>query len=72
MLNSLIGSQDVEKDFINLVNKYPEVIKAIPILLAKREKDIKIQDASGEFTFNFVKMNYSLGQCVLFMRNRSI
>ena len=72
MLNSLIGSQDVEKDFINLVNKYPEVIKAIPILLAKREKDIKIQDASGEFTFNFVKMNYSLEQYVLFMRNSGL
>ena len=60
------------KRFYQFSKKYPEVIKAIPILLAKREKDIKIQDASGEFTFNFVKMNNSLEQYVLFMRNRSI
>ena len=42
LLNSLIGSKNIRTDFINLVKKYPEVLKAIPILIAKREKQIKV------------------------------
>ena len=40
MLNSLIGSKNIENDFEKLVNKYPEVIKCIPILLAVRQSEI--------------------------------
>ena len=53
LLNSLIGSKDIETDFINLYTKYPEVLKAIPILLAKRECDIYCQDANGGHLFRF-------------------
>ena len=72
ILNSLIGSMNIEEDFKNLVLEYPKVINAIPILLAKREAEIKINDASGEYVFNFVKMNYSIEQYVLFMRNSGL
>ena len=72
ILNSLIGSMNIEEDFKNLVAEYPKVINAIPILLAKRETEIKINDASGEYVFNFVKMNYSVEQYVLFMRNSGL
>ena len=34
MMNSLVGSQNIEKEFENLVSKYPNVLKCIPILLA--------------------------------------
>ena len=37
MLNSLIGSRTIESDFENLVVKYPEVLKCIPIFLAVRQ-----------------------------------
>ena len=37
ILNSLIGSKNIESDFEDLVNKYPEVLKCIPLLLAVRE-----------------------------------
>ena len=40
ILNSLIGSKNIELDFENLVSKYPEILKCIPILLAVREKEI--------------------------------
>ena len=33
ILNSLIGSHDIEKDFRNLIGKYPEVLECIPLLL---------------------------------------
>lgn len=34
ILNSLVGSQTIKKDFTNLIEKYPECLKAIPLLLA--------------------------------------
>ena len=40
MMNSLIGSKNIEKDFEQLVSKYPEVIKCIPTLLAVRQYEI--------------------------------
>ena len=72
ILNSLIGSKDIENEFINLVKEYPKIIKAIPILLAKRETEIKVQDAEGNYVFNFVKMNYSIDQYALFMKNSGL
>lgn len=53
ILNSLIGSKNIEKDFRNLLNKYQEVIQVIPILLAKRESEIYCQDEILTRTFNF-------------------
>ena len=69
ILNSLIGSKDIENDFKKLLEKYPEIIKAIPILLAKREKEIKITSPKGNYNFNFSKMNYSIDEYALFMKN---
>ena len=40
ILNSLIGSKNIESDFENLIAKYPETLKCIPILLAVREYEI--------------------------------
>ena len=40
ILNSLIGSHNIEEDFSSLVAKYPEVLKCIPILLAVRSREI--------------------------------
>lgn len=72
ILNTLIGSKNIENDFKKIINKYPEVIKAIPILLAKREREIKIIDSSETRVFNFIKMNYSVDQYALFMRNSGL
>lgn len=72
ILNSLIGSRNIENEFREILKQYPEVIKAIPILLAKREAEIKVQDADGSYVFNFIKMNYSIEQYVLFMRNSGL
>ena len=32
ILNSLIGSKNIENDFENLMKKYPEILKCIPLL----------------------------------------
>ncbi len=72
ILNSLIGSKTIEDDFKKLVQEYPKVIRVIPILLAKRENEIKVQDAEGNYVFNFIKMNYSIDQYALFMKNSGL
>lgn len=40
ILNSLIGSKNIEEDFEKLINKYPETLKCIPLLLAVRSNEI--------------------------------
>lgn len=53
ILNSLIGSKNIEADFENLMKKYPEVLKCIPLLLAVRAKGIYCQDENGGHLFQF-------------------
>ena len=72
ILNSLIGSKNIEEEFKSIVNEYPKVLAVVPILLAKREAEIKVQDADGSYVFNFVNMNYSVEQYALFMRNSGL
>ena len=73
MLNSLIGSKNVEKEFEDLVRKYPEVLKCIPILLAVRQYEIIVLDDDGnKFEYNFKKMNYDVEQYKVFMRETGL
>ncbi|MBR2296081.1 MAG: type II restriction endonuclease [Clostridia bacterium] len=53
ILNSLVGSKNIETDFINILKKYPETLKVIPILLAKRESEIYCQDQELARVFEF-------------------
>ncbi len=72
ILNSLIGSKDIENDFETLVRKYPETLKCIPILLAVRSNEIYAIDSDGEFTYNFKKPNLSIEQHKIFMRKTGL
>ena len=73
MLNSLIGSKNIEKEFEDLVKKYPEVLKCIPILLAVRQYEIIVLDDDGnKFEYNFKKMNYDVEQYKVFMRETGL
>ena len=73
MLNSLIGSQNIEQDFENLVKKYPEVLKCVPTLLAVRQTEIIVLDDEGnKFEYNFKNMNYNVEQYTTFMRETGL
>ena len=73
MMNSLIGSRTIEDDFEKLVNKYPEVIKCIPTLLAVRQYEIIVLDDDGnKFEYNFKNMNYDIEQYKVFMRETGL
>jgi type II restriction enzyme len=68
ILNSLVGSKNIESDFKTLVRKYPEILKCIPILIAVRLKEIVAIDGDGDFKYNFNKPNYPIEQFVIFMK----
>ena len=40
ILNSLIGSKNIEEEFENIIKEYPKTLKCIPILLAVRDTEI--------------------------------
>lgn len=57
LLNYLLGkTSDFDKEFISIIDKYPGVLKVIPILLAVRDKKIKVFDKEL-LTYNFEKRN---------------
>lgn len=60
ILNSLIGANNIESDFVELIKKYPEILKCIPLLLAVRANEIYCQDENGGRLFQFDFRKYSL------------
>lgn len=72
ILNSLIGSNNIETDFENLINKYPETLKCIPLLLAVRSNEIYAIDGDGDYTYNFKNSNLSVEQYNVFMRKTGL
>ena len=72
ILNSLIGSKNIEADFEDLLEKYPEILKCIPLLLAVRVNEIYAIDGDGEFTNKFKKPNLSAEQYKVFMRKTGL
>ena len=72
ILNSLIGSKNIEKDFENIIKKYPKTLKCIPILLAIRDTEIYAQDEEGSFLYNFKTPNYNIEQYKIFMKKTGL
>ncbi len=72
ILNSLIGSSNVEEEFDKIVKKYPETLKCIPVLLAVRSDEIYAQDEAGAFLYNFKKKNQTVEQYKYFMRKTGL
>jgi len=72
ILNSLIGSKNIESDFETLMRKYPEVLKCIPLLLAVRANEIYAIDEDGTFTYDFKKTNLPVEQYKVFMQKTGL
>ncbi len=72
ILNSLIGSRNIENDFEVLITRYPETLKCLPLLLAVRGSEIYTIDGDGEFLYSFRNMNYSAEQYKIFMRKTGL
>ena len=72
ILNSLIGSQNIEEEFQNILIKYPETLECIPLLLAVRSREIFVKDEINEYLFKFDKMVYSINDYIKFMRESGL
>jgi type II restriction enzyme dpnII len=73
VLNSLIGSKNIEKEFESIIERYPEVLKTIPILLAVRNYEISVLDENErKFDYNFKNMNYTKEEYSKFMRKTGL
>ena len=72
ILNSLIGSKNIEADFEKLLKDYPQILKCIPVLLAVRSREIYAIDGDGEYLFNFKKANCSVEEYKMFMRKTGL
>jgi type II restriction enzyme len=55
ILNTLIGKEDVSVKLKELIKQYPEIVPAIPFLIAVRGTTIKIADIGGDITYSFSK-----------------
>ena len=72
ILNSLIGSKNIESDFENLIAKYPETLKCIPILLAVREYEIFAGENGEVKLYTFNKQINTIEDYKLFMRKTGL
>lgn len=72
ILNSLIGSLNIENDFEKLLARYPEILKCIPLLLAVRANEIYAIDEDGAFSYNFKAQNLSVAQYKVFMQKTGL
>ncbi len=61
LLNTLIGKKDLRAATVELLSKYPEASKAIPLLLAIRDKSLEVLIDTRNFVyrkFDFSKKNF--------------
>ena len=72
ILNSLIGSKNIEEEFQDILIKYPETLECIPLLLAVRSREIFIKDEINEYLFKFDKMVYSMKDYIRFMKESGL
>jgi len=59
LLDSLINSKNLKKDFKNLLSRYPEVVKILPILLAIREISFDIIESFTNKTTDVITYSFN-------------
>ncbi|MFT2141000.1 type II restriction endonuclease [Staphylococcus sp. GDY8P145P] len=67
ILNSLIGEENIEEKFLEIVEKYPETLKCIPVLLAIRQNEISVKTIDKDDVFNFKNPSHSPEEYATFM-----
>ena len=74
ILNSLVASENIEKEFIEILKEYPKTIKCIPILLAVREKELyaKDKDSYESTLYDFKNITLSIKDYSEFMQKTGL
>jgi len=73
-LNYLLGKQNLKTEFKRLYDSNPDIIKAFPVLLAVREKEIEIFDITTKDSevFTFSKNNDTFEKYYEFLENTGL
>jgi hypothetical protein len=73
-LNYLLGKDDLKEEFIRLYSSNPDIVKAFPVLLAVREKELEIYDKKDKTSqfFNFSKKDKSAEEYYEFFEKSGI
>ena len=72
ILNTLVGSKNIESNFENIISKYPECLKAVPLLLAVRNHEIYCQDENSAINYRFDVPAQTAEQYRYFMRKTGL
>ena len=72
ILNSLIGSKNIENEFLNIIKDYPNTLRCIPFLLAVRQIEILVQDKETFYMYNFAEINYAPEQYAVLMKETGL
>ena len=72
ILNSLIGSKNIQSDFEAILQKYPETLKCIPILLAVRNSEIAVSDETGSRMYDFATQTRTIQEYSIFMEKSGL
>lgn len=72
ILNSLVGSKNIEEDFEKIIKEYPQTLKCIPLLLAVRSNEIYAIDSEGECTYDFKNMTLTVDEYKSFMKKTGL
>lgn len=71
ILNSLIGSKNIEKDFLYIINEYPKTLKVIPLLIAVRRYEVSIFDDKN-LVFDFKNQTIEPNLYIKFMNETGL
>ena len=73
-LNYLLGKENLKDEFEVLYRLNPDIVKALPVLLAVREKKLEIFDKNNKSTefFDFSNTNISSEKCYEFLNKTGL
>lgn len=72
ILNKLVGSKNIEKEFLDIYATKPYALRILPFLIAKHESIVQINDFSGFRTYNFEMLNLSGEEYLKFAKKTGI
>ena len=74
LMNSLVGTDEIQGKFRELASRFPTVLKCIPSLLAVRQREIFARDteASNGVWYDFANCNNALDDYCVFMERTGL
>ncbi|WP_308545159.1 type II restriction endonuclease [uncultured Sneathia sp.] len=72
LLNYMVGKPNIEEVFVEIIKKYPECLECIPILLAVRNKEIKIFENEEVIEYNFDRKDENIEKFKYFMKRSGL